>query len=148
MCYHALMKAKIPTKKDFSSGGLVWDAAKKKVLVVRVQNLVGSEVWTFPKGHPESDEDDKAAAIREVREETGWDCTIKKLLMDVRYWYTHKGVRYDKTVRWFLMKPVECVGTFQEKEILGCAWTSLAEAKTLITYSSDKALLKKLESVL
>src|SRR5690242_10730843 len=92
-----LMTKKIPTKKDFSCGGMMWDEEKKKLLMVQVENFSGDVVWTFPKGHPEADETDEAAAIREVREETGWEGTVEKQLTDVTYFYTRKGIRYHKT---------------------------------------------------
>lgn len=139
---------KITTKKDFSAGGLVWDKKEKKLLLVFVKNLSGKKVWTFPKGHPEQGETDEMAAMREVREETGWSCEVQKFLMDLRYFYTNNGVRYHKTVRWFFMEPKEQVGSFQEGEILDCTWADLEKAKTLISYDSDKALLSKLESFL
>ncbi len=142
------MKAKLITKKDFSSGGVVWDAKKKKLLMVYVENLSGSRTWTFPKGHPEKKETDREAAVREVREETGWACTAGKFLMDVKYTYVHGRIRYNKTVRWFMMEPVEKVGSFQEEEVLRTRWTSFAMAKKSVTYDSDKALLTKLKSVL
>jgi 8-oxo-dGTP pyrophosphatase MutT (NUDIX family) len=116
--------------------------------MVYVENLGGGKVWTFPKGHPEKGETDEQAAVREVREETGWDTAVGKPLMDVHYFYTHKNIRYNKTVRWFVMSPVSKVGSFQEEEILDCRWANLKEAKSLVSYESDKTLLTKLESVL
>jgi 8-oxo-dGTP pyrophosphatase MutT (NUDIX family) len=142
------MKAKITTKKDFSCGGLVWDKKTKKILMVEVENLSGKHVWTFPKGHPEKGETDEQAATREVREETGWECSVDKFLLDVRYFYTHKKTRFNKTVRWFVMSPGKKVGSFQEEEVLGIAWETLERAKAVISYDSDKALISKLESVL
>ena len=138
------MKTKIPTKKDFSCGGLVWDPVEKKLLVVQVENLSKSRVWTFPKGHPEKDESDEEAALREVLEETGWTCEIEQSLMDVEYFYVHDQVRYHKTVRWFLMKPVEKTGVFNTDVIVACKWADLDETKKLISYDTDRELLKKL----
>ncbi len=130
-------------KKDFSTGGVVWDAATKKFLLIFVENLSGARVWTFPKGHPENSEADTEAAIREVLEETGWRCDVVKTITDVHYFYVHDGVTYDKTVRWFLMKPIEKVGDFDPEEVIEVRWASPQEATTMITYGSDKELLKQ-----
>jgi 8-oxo-dGTP pyrophosphatase MutT (NUDIX family) len=81
---------------------------------------------------------------REVREETGWECTVDRFITDVSYIYTHDGVRIHKTVRWFSMKPVKKVGGFQEEEVLGIRWATLKQAEKLISYASDKTLLAKI----
>ncbi len=122
----------------------MWDASQEKLLMVKVENLAGTRVWTFPKGHPEKGESDEETALREVREETGWTCEIKEPLMDVHYFYTRSGVTYHKTVTWFLMAPVKQTGTFDPKEILESDWSTLANAEKRVQYGSDKNLLKKL----
>ncbi|MBV9080217.1 MAG: NUDIX domain-containing protein [Elusimicrobia bacterium] len=131
------------TKKDFSCGGLVIHPDDKRLLIVQVENLSGARVWTFPKGHPEKGEDEKQAALREVKEETGWDCRVTKRVSDTKYFFIKDGVRFFKTVRWFLMEPLECTGKPMEGEILACRWASMSEAKDLLTYPSDLKLLEK-----
>ena len=98
-------------------------------------------VWTFPKGHPEKGESDEDAALREVREETGWECRVVKPLIDVDYFYTHGKVKTHKTVRWFLMEPLKQIGGFDPVEIVECAWMNPQEARQNVTYDSDKKLL-------
>jgi len=141
------MVKKLKTKPDFSCGGLVWDKAARKLLLVQVENLSKKRVWTFPKGHPESKETDSEAAVREVREETGWQCEVIEPIMDVRYIYVHDGTRYHKTVRWFLMKPIAKTGEFDPNEILQSQWYGLEETADLITYDTDKKLLKSIEGL-
>lgn len=130
-------------KNDFSAGGLVWNSTTHQLLLIRVENLSGGLVWTFPKGHPEQGETDEQAAIREVREETGWVCSVEKKLTDVSYRYTHEKVLFHKTVRWFLMAPIEDVGTFDKEEVLEIKWCSVDQAQALVSYESDKQLLKQ-----
>lgn len=84
------------TKRDFSCGGVVWDDTQGRVLLVYVQNLSKKRVWTFPKGHPEHQELDEQAALREVQEETGWSCEIERPFMDVQYSYIHKDLKVNK----------------------------------------------------
>ena len=129
-------------KTDFSTGGVVWDASAKKVLLIRVDNF-SKPAWTFPKGHPEPGETDEQAAVREVREETGWVCDVVKKLTDVSYRYSHEKVLYDKTVRWFLMSPRENLGTFDVEEVLEIRWATADEAAALVSYGSAKELLKQ-----
>lgn len=133
----------VQEKNDFSCGGLVWDASAKKVLLIRVENLSGGQAWTFPKGHPEAGETPEESALREVVEETGWVCSITKQLTDVFYRYTHNGILFNKTVRWFLMSPNNSIGSFDGEEVLEVRWVTLPEAQTMVSYGSDKELLKQ-----
>lgn len=136
------------TKKDFSCGGIAWEPEKKETLLVKVENLSGQQVWTFPKGHPEANETDEQAAIREVLEETGWTCEVVQPMTDVQYFYVHNGTRFHKTVRWFLMKPVAETAKFWEHEVMEVRWVSMRDAAVLISYDSDKKLLEELKKLI
>src|SRR5688572_16168742 len=98
------------TRKDFSCGGVVLDANKQKLLLVQVENLSGAHVWTFPKGHPEKGESDEQAALREVYEETGWECRINGPLDDISYFFVKDQIRFHKLVRWFTMEAIKETG--------------------------------------
>ncbi len=143
----AKMKKTLKIKRDFSCGGVVWNESEATLLLIYVQNLSRKKVWTFPKGHPEGQEIDENAALREVREETGWLCEIVNPLLDVTYSYVDKDIKYNKVVRWFLMTPLEKVGNFDQKEVIQCKWVSLDEAKSILTYESDQKLLKRFASL-
>lgn len=138
------MKAGDSFRDDFSCGGVVVDPSKNQLLLIRVENLSKAVVWTFPKGHPEKGETDTVAALREVREETGWECRVTKPLMDVDYYFVHNNAKTHKVVRWFLMEPIQKVGDFNPVEIKGCEWVSPAEARKRISYESDQKLLAHL----
>src|SRR5262245_37914458 len=135
--YENTMSKTTKIKRDFSCGGLVWDPEAERVLLVQVENLQRKRVWTFPKGHPEGQELDEAAALREVLEETGWQCEILKPVMDTQYSYTHKNIKVNKTVRWFLMRPIQQTGTAHPEEIVEARWVDLDQAKKMIIYESD-----------
>ena len=132
------------TRNDFSCGGVVVDPKDRRMLTVKVVNLSGAHVWTFPKGHPERGESETEAALREVQEETGWRCRLLRPLNDVSYWFVRDGVRYHKTVRWYLMEPMEKVGEPMEGEILDCRWATPQELSQLLTYPTDLKLLEQL----
>ena len=59
-----------PTLREISAGGIV--TGPRGLLLIKVENLDRRVVWTFPKGHLEGAERPDAAALSEVREETGW----------------------------------------------------------------------------
>jgi 8-oxo-dGTP pyrophosphatase MutT (NUDIX family) len=117
------------------------------LLLIQVQNLSGSKVWTFPKGHLEKGETSEQAALREVFEETGWRCRVVEPVMDVKYIYSHQDIYYRKTVTWFLMEPIKKEGEFSPQEVLACRWVPRDEAEKIVQYDSDKKLLSKLKSL-
>lgn len=134
--------------KEFSAGGVV--GREDELLLVRVTNLKGEQVWTFPKGHPEKGETPEQTALREVQEETGWTCRIQGEIMTVAYKFQRQGRLVDKKVQWFAMEPVEKTGKFDEVEIMETKWVGCDEAFDLLKYPSDLELLacwKKLEFV-
>jgi len=125
---------------EFSAGGIVVE--NNKVLLIKTKNLEGKEVWTFPKGHIEKKEKAEETALREVEEETGYKCKIQTQLDTVQYWFKDKERLVKKTVKWFLMTPVEKVKE-PVWEILETKWLTFDEAKNILSYNSDKKLLEK-----
>ena len=129
-------------RQEFSAGGIVQDGTN--LLMVRVENLEGRRIWTFPKGHIEKGEKAPETALREVEEETGYRCQILRPFEKVLYYFQRNGELTKKSVNWFLMKPLERTGTHDPEEILETEWVSIEEAQKRATYKSDKTLLAKL----
>lgn len=132
------------TQFEFSAGGVAQEG--DRLLMVRVKNLEGNELWTFPKGHVEPGESAEQAAVREVLEETGHRCEITAPLEDVRYWFQRDGILTRKTVRWYLMRSLGQEGTPDPEEVLEAAWVPFAEVGARVRYKSDKkiySLVKK-----
>ncbi|HNC84887.1 MAG TPA: NUDIX domain-containing protein, partial [Nitrospira sp.] len=100
----------------------------------------GRPVWSFPKGRLDAGETPAQAAVREVREETGWSCRIDADLSTTEYWFQREGRRFRKTVVWFKMVPLELTGV-PDGEVEEVQWVERTEALRRLTYASDAALL-------
>ena len=83
---------------------------QQDVLLIRVSDIKGRPIWSFPKGRLDAGETPAQAAVREVLEETGWRCRIEADLSTTEYWFQREGRRFRKTVVWFKMVPIEQSG--------------------------------------
>lgn len=63
---------------------VVFVVREGRVLLVQRANDPGAGRWALPAGFVDADEDPRAAAVRETREETGLDIAVDRL-MDVLY---------------------------------------------------------------
>jgi 8-oxo-dGTP pyrophosphatase MutT (NUDIX family) len=123
-----------------SAGGVV--LRLPEVLLIRVSDIKGRPVWSFPKGRLDAGETPAQAAVREVLEETGWCCRIDTDLSMTEYWFQREGRRFRKTVVWFKMSPLELAGV-PDGEVEEVQWVHREEALGLLTYPSDVALLSQ-----
>lgn len=138
--YHDLMAGdRTRPLLQFSAGGLVVDD-DGRILLIRARDLRNQPVWTLPKGTLQAGETSADAALREVREETGYACEVVRELEAVTYWFQREGQRIRKTVRWYLMRPVEKVGD-HDHEVDEVAWADRTEARARLRYASDLRLV-------
>ena len=127
--------------KEYAAGGIV--GRKGKVLLVKVTNLKGEVVWTFPKGHLEKNETPLKAALREVEEETGWKCRKIGPLALVKYSFNRNGRPVSKKVRWYRMEPLEKTGKHDANEIMKTKWVISTRAAKMLSYPSDLKLIRR-----
>jgi 8-oxo-dGTP diphosphatase len=125
-----------------SAGGVVWRCDEHgyvEVLLVHRPRLGGD--WSFPKGKLErSDPDEEHCALREVEEETGYRCSLGRELPTIHY-VDRKG--RHKQVRYWEMRALSGEGTFRPNwEIGGIRWVGLEEADELVSYDTDRRVLR------
>ena len=128
---------------EHSAGGLLLDG--ERVLLIQTQNLKGQKVWSFPKGQVEAGEAPQDTALREVREETGYQAEILRPLGPVTYWFRRGEQRVKKRVDWFWMRPLQKTGE-PDSEVLQVRWATLSEALGLLSYRSDRDLLHEIQT--
>jgi len=128
------------TAFEYSAGGVATENGK--VLVVQVKSLQGQVLWTFPKGHLEPGESPREAALREVKEETGYPCEILEPLTVVRYHFMKGERRINKRVRWYWMRPVGGPGPHDADEVLRVEWMNVDALRDCLRYPGDLRLLE------
>jgi len=97
--------------------------------------------WTFPKGKRERGESDEECALREVLEETGLVCELEDELPSTRY-RDARGRR--KEVRYWRLR-VAGGELRYDHEVDAARWVGVAEARALLTYDRDNAVLRAIE---
>lgn len=116
--------------------------------VFLIQHQKGKH-WGFPKGHKEGDEDAKAAAIRELLEETALG--VMRFLspepLIEEYRFRREGLPVVKRVEYYI---VEATGTYdlEPEEVQDGRWFTLKEAALQVTFPEAKQILQKVENFL
>jgi 8-oxo-dGTP pyrophosphatase MutT (NUDIX family) len=144
--------ARPPLVREFSAGGLVYRRRRTDgwavVLAARRSPHTGALVWMIPKGHVEAGESSAAAALREVREETGLEATIDGPLGDVTYWYARRDendqpMRIWKRVRFFLMRATGGRFADRDQEMDAVRWFPVEQAESAAAFPNERALVRR-----
>ncbi len=98
------------------------------------------EDWSLPKGKLDPGEEWEAAALREVREETGLVARCEGELTPHEY-VDRKG--RPKLVRWWRMTVDEVAPFVVNDEVDERRWVTPAEAERLLDYEHDRALVRE-----
>jgi 8-oxo-dGTP pyrophosphatase MutT (NUDIX family) len=131
----------VRSETEFSAGGVVVNDRREAIVIVPTRRAAdGSKVLALPKGHPDGDETPEAAALREVREETGVDAELAGSLGDVRYWYQRDGRRVAKVVSFFLLRYTGGRLDDHDAEVEEARWVPLAEAARTLSYAGEREM--------
>ena len=122
-----------------AAGGVVQNRKNEVLMIYK------NDIWDLPKGKLEIYEDEKYAAIREVKEETN----VKNLEIISDYFPTYHIYNFYskiilKETKWFLMKTNkehQLIPQLEEGIVL-VDWISLNNIKDIKTYRSIYSVLK------
>jgi 8-oxo-dGTP pyrophosphatase MutT (NUDIX family) len=121
-----------------AAGGVVWRRADSTVEIAVVGRPRYGD-WSLPKGKLEPGEPALAAAIREVREETGVTGVPQVRLPSIQYLTAVPGV--EKSVDFWSMRVVADHGRAPDEEIAEVRWTPVPEANAVLTYAHDRGVV-------
>ncbi len=132
---------------ETSAGGVVYRVHNGSALFLLIRDSYRN--WGFPKGHLESEELPAAAAMREVREETGLDMLVLDGEIDTIDWYFRfRGKLVHKVCHFYLMRTDSALTTPQRAEgITACRWASFDEASRLVSYANARDVLQRAQAM-
>jgi len=140
----------VAARSETSAGGFVYRGVGDGCMVLlggRRRPPKGRLTWGLPKGHVEPGETLAETAIREVREETGIEAAIERVLGDIRYEFTKRpgtddAVRIRKRVRYYLMRRTGGRLADRDDELDTVRWVPLAEAARMLTFPNERRIAR------
>ena len=129
------------TRNEHSSGGVVIamrDGAAH-VALIATRNRTR---WGLPKGAVGPDETSEAAALREVREETGLEARIVRPLDTIEYTFRGSDALIHKRVDFYLMEYVAGDLQPQLSEVDDVQWFELSSSLESASFDSERRLLE------
>lgn len=145
---NVLLVYQVDMEKEHSCGIIPLRSTNMGWEVLLIRHRRGSH-WAFPKGHAEEGEDEKATAVRELKEETG-AFVIRFLPFDPfeeSYFFTKNHKKVHKTVTYFAAIVTETI-TLQKEEVSDHLWLSLDDAYAQVTFPETKRLCKETKNCL
>jgi len=153
--------------REISAGGVVlrqisgvWHVAliepqKEALMSAKASRTRSRAVLALPKGLLDAGEKAEAAAVREVREETGVVAEPITKLSDNKYVYVRTwgdGKRVFKIVSFYLMRyvsgEIDDLHADMRIEVKRALWVPLEDAGRRMAYSSERKVLRQAQGFL
>ncbi|MBN1617904.1 NUDIX domain-containing protein [Candidatus Dojkabacteria bacterium] len=132
-----------------SAGGILARRAGSFIEIVIVERMHDIEPkWQpilrqLPKGAMESKESFEETALREVREETGYDAKILEKVGTAKWEYQRNSIHWEEIVHYYLMSLKTELQHEHDDEYDNVRWIKIELAATILSYPEERELLKK-----
>jgi len=150
-------KVGMKTERQISAGGVIFrtpplSKGGDRGVEIALIAVKGGAVWCLPKGRVEEGENIARTAHREVKEETGLDGRIIKLIDNIHYFYSHREEgetkRFFKIVYFFLMEYTGGDISGHDLEVDDCRWFPIDDAIKKVEYKDEMEILKKAKKMI
>jgi 8-oxo-dGTP pyrophosphatase MutT (NUDIX family) len=135
-------------REEVSAGGIVFRRSPEGVRFLLIRDSYKN--WGFPKGHLEDDESPDAAAVREVREETGLTGLTLTAPVEVIDWnFRFRGHLVHKVCHFYLIEaPAGHARPLRREGITACKWLTFEDATALVSYENARTVLARARAML
>jgi 8-oxo-dGTP diphosphatase len=132
-----------------SAGGLLLRKVSPDIFVVIVERMTDIESkWKpvlrqLPKGNIEVGESPLQAALREVKEETGFDAEVLAQAGTAEWSYDRNGERFHETIHYYFLRPASVAPAPHDTEFETVRWVSIQEARRILSYPEERQLIER-----
>lgn len=140
--FASLDAQELPIVREYSAGGLVFDARGRVAIIAR-HSRSGHLEWCLPKGHIEKGETPQQTAVREVHEETGILGEVVDSIATIDYWFTGTSQRVHKLVHHFALRQVGGELTVEgdpDHEAEDAIWVDFADLDDVLSYPNERKI--------
>lgn len=125
--------------KEKSCGAVVYKKEEEKIYFLIEEMKAGH--YSIPKGHVENNETEIETALREIKEETNLEVNLDSNFREVVSYSPYEGCIKD--VVFFVAEAKTFDMKEQLIEVTSLKWLEPVDAINILTFDSDKEVLKK-----
>ena len=140
--FASLDAQELPVVREYSAGGLVFDAHGRVAIIAR-HSRSGHLEWCLPKGHIEKGETPQQTAVREIHEETGIIGEVVDSIATIDYWFTGTSQRVHKLVHHFALRQTGGELTVEgdpDHEAEDAIWVDFADLDDVLSYPNERKI--------